>query len=294
MIKFSWDIALSCNFKCRYCAGYRAIGERERRNGRPVEETEKAWKDIFEKYGECRVYVTGGEPFLYPAFAGTMRAVSKYHRLHITTNLSLPLDDFIASLDSGRVEINASFHPYHIDFRTFRDQVMRLKKAGFTCGTCYLAHPSQLREMRNYKKYFLDHGIELAITPFRGQYEGKTFPEGYSKEERDYIKTTVLWSRDRGDDFRLPEGMNGFIDGGEEMQLSKLTTGGSREKFCPAGSVFAVIAADGTVRRCSQESGAILGNIFQRNVLLFNEARPCPFACCKSGEINNYAAQAGS
>jgi len=106
-IKFTWDMTSYCNFKCDYCffsqTGWENLKAKQGRDRTP-EEIEEAWKYIFDKYGSCYISITGGEPFLYPEFTEIIFRILKYHKLHITTNLSMPLEDFIQKISPEKVE----------------------------------------------------------------------------------------------------------------------------------------------------------------------------------------------
>jgi len=255
-----WNFCASCNFKCPYCfitgTGWKDA-ERQQGPFRSPEEIGRAWKTFHDVYGRCTVYITGGEPFLYPRFNEVVSAVAACHRVHITSNLSQPLELFIAGIDRGKVELNATFHPRFMELETFVRQVLLLRSSGFTCGTCYLAHPSQLREMLPYRWYMKKAGIDLAITPFRGSHEGIEYPSGYTSEEAAFLSYVEQWSPAWDDEQSLAHW----------LRLRQMNRGQGDNAFNgindkgTGGDLFAEIAFDGSVRFLNAPS-AYLGNLF--------------------------------
>ena len=157
MKNFTWDICRECNFECGYCFNAQAgfgIPVAARSPG----EIEEAWKKVFDAYGRCFIRITGGEPFLYPYFAEIISRITKFHKVHVTSNLSQGLDDFVSKTDPRSVEMNSTFHPSRAGYGDFANQVLKLRRAGFKCEACYLAHPSQLREMGNAPLIAAGHG----------------------------------------------------------------------------------------------------------------------------------------
>lgn len=236
---------------------------------RSRDEIISAWKQVYDSYGTCVIYVTGGEPFLYPDFVGIVNGITAYHRVHITSNVSLPLDDFIATVDRCRVELNATYHPQYMELKTFAEQVRRLQDAGFRCGACYLAHPAQLREMLNYRRYLKTRGIDLGITEFCGTHAGREYPGAYSADERAFLSYVTRWNSSADDAQFLCR------------NTERMAPADATEVPCSAGVLFADINLDGTVRPCSA-SPACLGNLYQRTLVLLEQPQICTTAHCRN------------
>ena len=240
-----------------------------------------AWKNIHSKYGASKIYITGGEPFLYPGFAGIISQLSKLHAIHVTTNLSVPLDEFISKNNASNVEINSTFHPLNTDPVQFAGNVLKLRKAGFVCNVCYLAHPLQLREMLNYKKYFYGLGIEMALTLFWGKLDGKEYPHAYSREEHELIDITEAWAHGEDDLKMMNEnrGDSGAFNTNSEICIDKAQK--STNIHCNAGTDYAVIGVDGAARPCGQLHAPVLGNIFEFNIKLLELPLSCTEQNCR-------------
>lgn len=286
---FNWDFAHTCNYKCHYCfftaAGWDNINEMSG-SEKSAEEICKAWEIVREKYGESKIYITGGEPFLHVGFEDIVSKLTKLHYIHVTTNLSLPLEEFIRMNSTLRVEFNSTFHPFCADPVKFADKVLRLKKAGFSCGVCYLAHPAQFREMLNYKKYFKSRGIDMAITEFQGEFEGRLYPGAYTEDERAALKSIERWG---------PLIVKNETTGGNEISAESAGTVSGAilrapeiDKFaCGAGADEAVIGLDGTARPCGRLAGPALGNLYDYSIELLSKPFVCREVNCNNRKSNN-------
>lgn len=259
MKSFSWDVTAACNFGCSYCS-YPIVPASD---AAPMEQARvvAAWQHVHALYGPCRLYLTGGEPLCVPGIADVIHALTQRHHVHITSNLSCALEDLIARIDPGKLVVNATYHPLHMDHEFFKDQVLALRRAGFTCGACYLAHPQQVREMPWYAQYFLRHGISLAVTRFYGVYDGRQYPQAYTPEENALIELV---------------GMN------DRAHMSPAPRAASLPRMlgadCAAGYAYANVDRHGVVRRCGHQSLPLLGNILMGTMCLWDAPAPCPRA----------------
>lgn len=282
MTVFSWDITSFCNFSCPYCC-YPVI-----RQGSsavmPAARINDAWEWVHAIYGHSLIYVTGGEPFAYPGFTALAVNISRFHRLHITTNLSFPLDQFVAQADPSKVALNATFHPLYAELEVFKDHVTRLKQAGFSCDVCYLAHPSQLREMIRYKRHFFAHGIEMAITTFWGEWNGRTYPHEYTAQEREFIDYATRYDDDCAKALAVRQQPPAYNS--TDTSVLKIVPEPAAGILCRAGSSYAAIGQDGSVRRCGQSGTAGLGNLYDKTMRLSDDPSPCAAVFCKNREIN--------
>ncbi len=275
---FTWDMGYECNYKCEYCfftqTGWDNI-KKQHGTDRSVDEVCSAWENIYDEHGPIKIYITGGEPFLYPGFADIIYKLSKMHVIHVTTNLSVPLEEFILKNDASKVEINSTFHPLKTDHFKFAGNVIKLRKAGFICNVCYLAHPLQLREMLNYKRYFKGLNIDMALTQFCGKYNGKEYPHAYSIEELKLMDITERWGKDQDDMNMLCEERDS--SGSINLETNQKSSGAC----CNAGMDFAVIGVDGSVRPCGQLQGPLLGNIFKYDLKLLELPLNCIESNCR-------------
>ncbi|MCB4791192.1 MAG: radical SAM protein [Elusimicrobia bacterium] len=263
-ISFVWDIHYTCNFRCPFCwfnDKWEEMGKLNRYFS--VGEMVKIWEKMRNKYRECHIMITGGEPSLYPNFIELIDELSKLHTIKITSQLSGDYYTFAKKIDPKRVCLDMNFHPLESKLEPFIKKVKTLKNHGFSGGVCYLAYPPQMNEISFYQKEFEKNGINFALAAFWGEYGGKRYPESYSEEERKII-TPFL-----GDIARIKYHLEG-----------RQTKG----KLCRSGHVHASIKANGNVTRCGPLSDKPIGNIFDNNFELFDEPKPCEAEICPCDE----------
>src|SRR3989339_15798 len=154
-VHFVWDIHYRCNFRCPFC-WFNGNWEEMAGHNRiiPIEDMISLWKRFREKYGECHVMITGGEPTLYPNFIDLIEELSKIHTVKVTSQLSTDMYTFAERLDPQRVVLDMNFHPLESKLEPFTRKVLYLKKKGFKGGVCYLAYPPVMTEIDFYREKF--------------------------------------------------------------------------------------------------------------------------------------------
>jgi MoaA/NifB/PqqE/SkfB family radical SAM enzyme len=267
-ISFAWDIHYSCNFRCPYCWFFDNWAQQAKRNlYLTPQEWMVIWKRIFDKYGETRIAITGGEPFLYPNFIELVRELSSLHIVKITTNMSGNIEKFIQEISPKRVYLDLNFHAAFVrDLNGFIRKVKLLHNAGFGAGVCYLAYPPQLGMIDFYKKRFEENDIRFALAAFWGKYQDRQYPESYTPEEKEMIKPFL------GDVGRIDYHLN---------------AASPKDKPCNAGYKYANIHGDGTVVRCAQYADTPIGNILDYNFQLFSAPLLCGKKYCPGNEYDN-------
>lgn len=261
---FVWDIHYKCNFRCPFCWFNTKWKEMEKLNRYlSVEEMVEVWKRIYDKYGECHIMITGGEPSLYPNFIDIIYELSKIHTVKVTSQLSGDYYAFAEKIDPKRVNLDMNFHPLESKFEEFVGKVLALKKRGFQGGVCYLAYPPQMDKIKYYQEKFEKNNISFALAAFWGTYNGKQYPQDYSEEEKEMIAPYL------GDVSRIKYHLEG-----------RKTKG----KLCRAGNVYASIKANGVVTRCGPLSHKPIGNIFDKDFKLFDKPMPCEAEVCPCDE----------
>lgn len=263
-ISFVWDIHYRCNFRCPYCWFDKNWEEMDKQNVYPpLADMIALWKGIRERYGECHIMITGGEPSIYPNFIEFIEALSQMHTVKITSQLSGDYYTFARRIDPKRVTLDMNFHPFDAKLEPFIKKVLTLKNRGFSGGVCYLAYPPNMPQIDYYHKEFEKHGINFALAAFWGEWQGKKYPESYTEAEREMMKPFI------GDISRVKYHLEGHKTKG---------------KRCRSGQVYASIKADGKVTRCGPLSDKPIGNIFDPNFKLFDQPMPCEADICPCDE----------
>ena len=65
-VTFGWDLCYTCNYRCPYCGVWENYGDDNLFLS--AQEWKGIWDKIYDKYGGCKIYMSGGEPSVYPYF----------------------------------------------------------------------------------------------------------------------------------------------------------------------------------------------------------------------------------
>jgi hypothetical protein len=137
----------------------------------------------------CNVCFTGGEPRLVPNFVELCKALSERHFISFTSNLSQScVMDFAQEIDPQRVYgITASFHGdelmRHNAYGTYVKNFHKLKDRGFNVRATEVAYPALISKVQYSRDLLRKDGINLVVTPFIGNYDGKKYPAAYTSRE---------------------------------------------------------------------------------------------------------------
>lgn len=274
-ISFSWDIHLKCNYRCPYCWHFGKWDQYQ--NVYPgLKKLVETWKRIYNLYGECKIGIYGGEPSIYPEINDFLLELVKYHKVFVTTNLSLGFESFIDRLPEDlvcKVQFITSFHPMFADMNDFLKKAVYIKKKiDNTCVT-YVAYPKQIEDMAKYKQIFNDNNINFQILKFYGEYNGKKYPEAYNDYEKEKVGIYESIVRDE-DKTTIVVEKKEFVPKG---------------KLCNAGYKHATISCNGDVRFCGgfdwkDIKNMNIGNIFDPNFKLMDKPIVCPAERCPCNE----------
>ncbi len=259
---FTWDITYKCNYRCSYCNFNEPGGwmEPEPTIYPGMDKWVEAWRKIYDKYGSCEIHCAGGEPFVYPDFMNLIEELSKMHTLEFSTNLHWDPEDFIRRIKPGRARIGVSFHPECVSFEVFFEKVVKLKKAGFEVWVNYVAYPPIFNGMQEFKQKFEQIGAAMSLLPFKGKYKDRNYPEGYTEEEKQYLKKcagTDLWTQKTMD----------FAFVKEKRE--------TKSRLCRMGQMYAKVHSNGDAFSCCAKKARKLGNLVTGTFSLLEE----PFLC---------------
>jgi len=266
-IKFCWDIHYKCNFRCPYCWFFKDWARLGIKSlYLEPDQWMVHWNRVYDRYGEVKIEIVGGEPFIYPHFTELVKKLSYLHQIKITTNLSGNIEHFVNEIDPQRVELDLNLHILFIDLETVIRKTKLLKKSGFKCGICYLAYPPQMHKIKYFSERFRREKINFAVAAFWGEYQGKKYPFSYTQEEKEIMKPFL---------------------GDLERVTYHLNAESPRGKLCNSGHKYASIKADGSVVRCGQLSDKSIGNITCEDFFLFSQPSPCEADICPCNEYDN-------
>jgi hypothetical protein len=190
--------------------------------------------------------------------------LTKNFTVEFDTNLSFDIHEFTREVRHDRVRFAAAFHPEFVNLDTFLKKALTLKENGYDIGINYVAYPPHLKQMKEYKEAIESRHISFDIMPFRGEYDGRTYPNGYTEQEKESIRNC-----DPRTAARMLESY-----GGEKKQSRK-------GEICRMGQMYTKIHPDGTSYRCCfiSEKGK-LGNLIEGTFTLYDEPRICEYDEC--------------
>jgi organic radical activating enzyme len=300
---YTWDIHYECNFRCSYCFFCDSWEEEKKKNRYPgLEKWKQIWDDIYKRYGDGHIHISGGEPFCYPDILELTQHLIKNFTVEFDTNLSWDVDEFMSLIGPERVKFAASFHPQFSNFEEHIVKIKKLKDAGYDLGINYVAHPTQLEKMKYYKQKLDEIHVSLDVMPFRGRYNGKLYPNEYTDEEKQIIEST-----DKNTASRMLEAYAGKKEDKKEksgqqqeekkneniQQHSELKkhsddstahyadTNKHYRKLCRMGQMYTKIHSNGNAYRCCliKEEG-LLGNLIDGTFKFYEEPQPCVYDKC--------------
>lgn len=249
-----WNMTRKCNFRCEYCYFPH--------DNTPVEQTLPVDRILAFLDGtgrEWTVGMTGGEPFIYPGFVDICAALTENHRIGVDTNLSVSskVREFARRIDPARVQ--DLYVALHIKERervrgvaAFIENARLLIDSGFTVIVNYVVHPDLEARFQADREFFAAHGIPVTPRPFRGEHQGRRYPEAYGDRARDI-----------------------FADHPEQGRKVAFNFQGVP---CHAGRTLLRMDEDGTVYRCPGDK-TVLGNVLDK-VRLLDGPQPCARPRC--------------
>ncbi|HOW27047.1 MAG TPA: radical SAM protein [Elusimicrobiota bacterium] len=275
-ITFTWDLLYRCNYRCSYCwyemDNIWAKIEGEHPLILPYQRWVDAWKRVYDRHGRCRLDVLGGEPFFYPQGTQLFIELARMHNLCITTNLSMSLKDleqFVRSVKPETVYFQASFHHEFAEEKVFLEKINILKAHGFSPAISVVAHPPVIPRLNHYRSLFETDASHFSVNVFRGTYQGKPYPESYTREERRAL---------HGSD----DSLSSEQDSKWVYQVERPVTLG---KLCCSGVMYANVKADGNVFRCGPAGPpGFLGNLLSPDFKIWTKPMPCPLQHCNCQE----------
>lgn len=279
-IEGDWYLLDTCNYRCSYCFSSEATLGRKLRVSATVEE----WRNAFDATGlTWLVHLSGGEPTIYPDFAGLCTELTKRNFISFNSNLthaSVPV--FAERVDPRRVSfINAGFHPAERQRRQgaakFLKNLEALKANGFPVFVSVVATPAALADMEGIAEILRPAGVAPIPKVLRGMFQGQRYPEAYTAAEREKFRSCAKRARESyADDLAMlsePPSINMFAD--DEILFGEPSF---RGRSCLAGSRFVRIGAAGEVSRCNSRKR--MGNLLDGTFRPSPGAAPCDTSYC--------------
>jgi len=261
----------NCNYACPYCQ-YPTLEQK----GDYFFGTVEQWHDAFKKaFGKQQLvfYFAHGEPTIGKEFYNVLDMIGEepLWEARITTNLSPSMEKLAKTklARTGRLNINASFHPYQAKIEKFLEKLLFLRKQGIECSVVYVMYPPLLKRFGKDFEIFTKYGFIVHVRRFRGTFKGKYYPCAYTDEERRFVAKYC-------DDATIKYMLN------EEPSFAKLTY---------TGMDFVIVDNVGNIKYCDdyRQGHDRLGNIFQNTVNLFNRPIEFPAENSSDGTVDGVA-----
>jgi len=279
--EFDWHLTDACNFNCVYC--HPQIAEVKNRKLPYRKSTEEIAESFNKLGGNCHIFMSGGEPFLYPNFVKLCKLLIKGgNYIGINTNFSIKdkIKKFAYEIDPKYITgIYASLHILErerlgLKIDDFIEDCLLFQKKKFPFTVYYVMYPPLLNRFKRDCEFLLKSGIKnIACKLFKGFYKGKKYPDSYTMREKKLI-TTYKWNKYKY----------------TKAYLNKETYE-VKNKLCRAGVTFFKIEVDGRIHRCPADEEDF-GNIFQGTFRPKRNPYPCrvneglSLSQCKANIVN--------
>ena len=249
-----WNMTRKCNFRCEYCYFPH--------DNTPVTETLDAERiaAFLDATGQTwKVGLTGGEPFIYPGIVDICEILTRNHVIGVDTNLSASsrVRKFCERIDPDRV--HNLYVALHIEERervkgvdAFIKNARLLMDKGFTIIVNYVVHPTLEARFQKDREFFAAHGIRITPRPFRGEFEGRRYPEAYGQRAHAIF--------------------------GDHPEQGRKVAFNFHGIPCSAGRTLLRMEPDGTIFRCPGDK-TVLGNVMD-SVELYEGFVPCTKKRC--------------
>jgi MoaA/NifB/PqqE/SkfB family radical SAM enzyme len=310
-VHWNWDVWKGCNYACSYCVEYVPMRSIDLAKAPTAERWLEAWQRMHGLYGTGSMRVAGGEPVVYPGFLEFLNQLTKMFVMEVSTNLSVPWQRIAEVVDPLNLKLHTSFHPEYADQARFLEKLVNLRDRGFDLSVTCVTHPRTLYHLWESKKAFEENGFQFILQHFRGGFGGKEYPRDYTDEEKNLLKRLVTESfipaktdeekrnlevyrkaNEATAEFaaRPVEPANGSASAAPPQSapspaaaepapppsLAKHTQGA----VCGMGALYAKVEPDGSARRCCHKDSDPLGNIFDPDFRLLDEAKECYVSTC--------------
>jgi len=190
-----------CNFSCIYCiAGHGEVTE-----GRVRHWDQDRYLKILENISQIPYKVNvrlgvAGEFFLDKHLvegAANLSHSENVAAVNLITNLSFRYHKYKKKLENychDKVAIVASYHPSEIeDSKQWIDVAVKMSK-DYDFSVVMVAFPASLSDLKEHYETLKSRGLEVFIQPFIGIWEKKMYPQAYTSEEAELIKS-IMYSR---------------------------------------------------------------------------------------------------
>lgn len=225
-------------------------------------------QNAYAQFGPCHVILTGMEATIQPDHIALLTQAGHY--AEVNSNLIVDPNTLLhVGIDPLRTSFATSFQPIAWDFEIdrFLDQVMRYEDCGFKIiRSSIVGHPVFVPHLERWIDKLQQAGLHTLIHPFDGTFQGLSYPESYTEEEKKVVLP------------HMSEGRKLYVFNSDRaMQIYDR---------CAAGWWHFHIMPDGMVLRCAPSCyepklntpayTMTARNFFRDRVILNEGPLPCP------------------
>ncbi|GIH03247.1 hypothetical protein Rhe02_13140 [Rhizocola hellebori] len=259
-LEFDWHLTNRCNFFCEYChPQIRMVLNRKNLDEPSADLVVRR----FEEIGKTSlIHMSGGEPFMFPGFVELCVGLTRTNYISINSNLSSDdVVDFAARIPPDRVaKIVAAIHmPERArlghELKFYARNYLALRSQGFDVVALYVLWPPLLARLASDIEELKALGVDdVRAKVFKGVYERRRYPEGYTDAEKELILNSSDYV------FNRP-----YLDGMMSF----------RGQACTAGVTSFKVTVTGDVRRCASVPTSY-GNLYDGSFNAATIFEPCP------------------
>lgn len=259
-LEFDWHLTNRCNFFCEYChPQIRFVLNRKHLNEPDPELVVRR----FEEIGKTSlIHMSGGEPFMYPRFVDLCVGLSRSNYISINSNLASDnVSEFADRVPADRVaKIVAAIHMPErqrlgLELEAYARNYLALRNRGFDVVALYVLWPPLLSRFGSDIEQLKALGVDdVRAKVFKGVYEQRRYPEGYTDGEKELILASTDYV------FNRP-----YLDGMMSF----------RGQACTAGVSSFKVTVTGDVRRCASVPVGY-GNLYDGTFAPAAVNEPCP------------------
>ena len=179
-----------CNYRCPYCY-YLGLHSPTDQSFGTIEEWHEGFKGAFGNQ-HLTAYLGFGEPSLgrmFPEIVDMFGSEANWE-LRIISNIStkeLRAAARSALAQDGRFHIAGSFHPSMTTREEYLSRLKYFRDQGIEVPTVYVAYPPYLSHFEEDIQFFRKEGFMVHVRRFIGRHGKKTYPAGYTEDERGLI-----------------------------------------------------------------------------------------------------------
>jgi MoaA/NifB/PqqE/SkfB family radical SAM enzyme len=261
--RLNWNMNSICNFNCKYCFFSHVIKENPAVYTYSTDEVVEAFNITGKQW---LLFLSGGEPFLYPNFIELINKLKQKHFIQISTNLmARNVKEFANSLSPQNIFlINASVHIINHtkeSLNVFIENFLLLKSKGFDIIASYVTYPPLFKHNKILHdfEYLQKQGVYPIIPlTYNGIYKRKHYPGSYTNKQ---LKTIFSLASDK-----------------KEI-LNSLGLMNFKGYNCSAGFNYFYMNIYGDIYRCVSIH-EYLGNLFEHTFKPLYSPKPCDSDYC--------------